>query len=197
MSDKDIETYLKNFYQGNIDACAYLRDKARREGDHKTADEAEVLYYAYLSAKAGYDGDHQAEAAFAAKAEAAAGAARQRLLARASEARSSEALAMKAARAASKAARLARKAMPSNGMIKASRVLSLANAVIPCVFWMYPIPALLGVIFGFAGHRQLKRTQTVTAQKDGIKIGIVCMAVSAAFWVVILLATIFLVEDSG
>ena len=68
----------------------------------------------------------------------------------------------------------------NNGMSTASLVLSLVN-VIPC-FWVTPIPALLGVIFGFVGRGQMKRSGSDKGKGmviAGIAIGIVFLVLAA------------------
>ncbi|MEI7755140.1 MAG: DUF4190 domain-containing protein, partial [Actinomycetota bacterium] len=68
----------------------------------------------------------------------------------------------------------------NNGMSIASLVLSLVN-VIPC-FWLAPIPALLGVIFGFVGRGQMKRSGSDKGKGlgiAGITIGIVFLVLAA------------------
>ena len=67
-----------------------------------------------------------------------------------------------------------------NGMSTASLVLSLVN-VIPC-FWVTPIPALLGVIFGFVGRGQMKRSGSDKGKRmaiAGIAIGTVFLVLAA------------------
>jgi uncharacterized membrane protein len=62
----------------------------------------------------------------------------------------------------------------------ASMVLSLVN-VIPC-FWLIPIPALLGVIFGFVGRGQMKRSGSDKGKGmgiAGITIGFVFLVLAA------------------
>jgi hypothetical protein len=64
----------------------------------------------------------------------------------------------------------------------ASLVLSLVN-LIPC-FWFVPIPALLGVIFGFVGRGQMKRSGSDKGKGmgiAGITVGIVLLVISALF----------------
>ena len=59
-------------------------------------------------------------------------------------------------------------------------VLSLVN-VIPC-FWLIPIPALLGVIFGFVGRGQMKRSGSDKGKGmgiAGIAIGFVFLVLAA------------------
>lgn len=72
----------------------------------------------------------------------------------------------------------------TNGLSIASLVLSLVN-VIPC-FWFLPIPAVLGVIFGFVGRSQMAK-QSSTRGKGlalaGIIVGLVFVALGAIFWV--------------
>lgn len=136
---------------------------------------------ARLARKARRNGDHQAAAEFAAKAAAAAALW-------ASEAERA------APKAAPKAARLARKAMPSNAPLteeaklpnsraKTSLVLSLVNVFIPC-FWVLPVPALLGVIFGFVGRNKVNsglRENGKGMATAGIILGIAALVGSVAF----------------
>ena len=68
----------------------------------------------------------------------------------------------------------------ANGMSIASLVLSLVN-VIPC-FWLVPIPALLGVIFGSVGRGQMKRSGSDKGKGmaiAGITVGIVFLVLAA------------------
>ena len=72
----------------------------------------------------------------------------------------------------------------TNGLSVASLVLSLVG-IIPC-FWGLQVPGLLGVIFGFIGRNQIKRSNG--AQKGaglalaGLIVGLVLLAVCAALW---------------
>lgn len=62
----------------------------------------------------------------------------------------------------------------------ASMVLSLVN-IIPC-FWLIPIPALLGVIFGFVGRGQMKRSGSDRGKGmgiAGITVGFVFLVLAA------------------
>jgi len=74
----------------------------------------------------------------------------------------------------------------TNGMSVASLVLSLVN-IIPC-FWAFPLPALLGVIFGFVGKNQIAKD---AGQKGrglaiaGLAVGVVFLIVGVIFWVYI------------
>jgi hypothetical protein len=70
----------------------------------------------------------------------------------------------------------------TNGMSVASMVLSLVN-IIPC-FWFFPLPALLGVIFGFVGRGQIKKIGGKGAGMAiaGIVIGIIFLIIGIAFW---------------
>ena len=75
----------------------------------------------------------------------------------------------------------------TNGMSIASLVLSLVN-VIPC-FWVVPIPALLGVIFGSVGRGQMKRSGSDKGKGlaiAGITIGIVALVMWAGITVPLL-----------
>ena len=67
-------------------------------------------------------------------------------------------------------------------MSVASLVLGLVN-VIPC-FWLFPLPALLAVIFGFVGRSQIKRSGARGAGLAiaGLILGIVFIAIAVAFW---------------
>lgn len=72
----------------------------------------------------------------------------------------------------------------TNGMSIASLVLSLTN-VVPC-FWIVPIPALMGVILGFVGRSQMKRSGLVNGKgiaAAGITIGIVALVMWAGITV--------------
>ncbi|MCU1400926.1 MAG: hypothetical protein JWN62_4035 [Acidimicrobiales bacterium] len=72
----------------------------------------------------------------------------------------------------------------ANGMSIASLVLSLVN-IIPC-FWIFPLPALLGVIFGFVGRSQLGRAENGRGKglaTAGIIVGLVFIALGAIFWI--------------
>ena len=76
----------------------------------------------------------------------------------------------------------------NNGMSIASLVLSLVN-VIPC-FWLVPIPALLGVIFGFVGRGQMKRSGSDKGKGmgiAGITVGIVFLVLAAVLIVALVL----------
>ena len=69
----------------------------------------------------------------------------------------------------------------------ASLVLSLVN-VIPC-FWLFPIPAILGVIFGFVSRGQMKTTGSAKGKGlavAGLAVGIVFIAIAIAFWAYVL-----------
>lgn len=72
----------------------------------------------------------------------------------------------------------------TNGLSVASLVLSLVG-VIPC-FWGFQVPGLLGVIFGFIGRSQVKRSNG--AQKGGglalagLIVGLVLLALCAVLW---------------
>jgi hypothetical protein len=71
----------------------------------------------------------------------------------------------------------------TNGLSIASLVLSLVN-VIPC-FWFFPLPALLGVIFGFVSRGQMKATGSDKGKGlaiAGLVVGLVFVAIGIAFW---------------
>jgi len=70
----------------------------------------------------------------------------------------------------------------NNGLAIASLVLSLVN-IIPC-FWLLPLPALLGVIFGFVSRGQIKKTQGKGAGMAvaGLVIGVIFIIIAVAFW---------------
>lgn len=69
----------------------------------------------------------------------------------------------------------------------ASLVLSLVG-LIPC-FWVLPITALLGVIFGAVGRRQIANSHG--AQKGqglataGLIIGVILLALAIVFWIAV------------
>ena len=74
--------------------------------------------------------------------------------------------------------------MPSNsGMAIAAMVLSLVG-IIPC-FWLFQVPGLLGVIFGFVGLGQTKdnarrgRGMAIA----GLVVGFVLLALCAIVWI--------------
>lgn len=72
----------------------------------------------------------------------------------------------------------------TNGLSIASLVLSLVN-VIPC-FWFLPIPALLGVIFGFVSRKQIKNNPSAKGKGlalAGLIIGVVFVILGAIFWI--------------
>jgi hypothetical protein len=72
----------------------------------------------------------------------------------------------------------------NNGMSIASLVLSLVN-IIPC-FWAFPLPALLGVIFGFVGKGQIAKNPNAKGRGmaiAGIIVGIVFLIIAVIFWV--------------
>ena len=56
--------------------------------------------------------------------------------------------------------------------------------VIPC-FWFLPIPAVLGVIFGFVSRGQIKRTGAKGRglALAGLIVGLVFVALGAIFWI--------------
>ncbi len=74
--------------------------------------------------------------------------------------------------------------MPTNsGMAIASMVLSLVG-LIPC-FWLFQVPGLLGLIFGFVGLNQTKdgarrgRGMAIA----GLVIGIILVVLAVLLWV--------------
>ncbi len=74
----------------------------------------------------------------------------------------------------------------NSGMAVAAMVLSLVG-LIPC-FWVFQLPGLLGVIFGFIGLGQTKdgrrgRGMAIT----GIVVGILLVLVCASIWIAIAL----------
>ncbi len=72
----------------------------------------------------------------------------------------------------------------TNGLSIASLVLSLVN-IIPC-FWFLPVPALLGVIFGFVSRRQIKNNPSAKGKGlalAGLIIGLIFLALGAIFWI--------------
>ncbi|MEO6123707.1 MAG: DUF4190 domain-containing protein [Ilumatobacteraceae bacterium] len=72
----------------------------------------------------------------------------------------------------------------TNGLSIASLVLSLVN-IIPC-FWAFPIPALLGVIFGFVGRKQISNNPQAKGKglaTAGLIIGLVFLVIAVIFWV--------------
>jgi hypothetical protein len=77
----------------------------------------------------------------------------------------------------------------NNGMAIASLVLSLVG-IIPC-FWVLQVPGLLGIIFGFVGRGQIRRSGGTQKGNGmalaGIVIGIVLIVAAVLF--VVLLAT--------
>lgn len=71
----------------------------------------------------------------------------------------------------------------TNGLSVASLVLSLVN-IIPC-FFLFPLPALLGVIFGFVGKGQIAKDPSAKGRGlaiAGIAVGLVFLAIGVAFW---------------
>ncbi len=71
----------------------------------------------------------------------------------------------------------------TNGLSIASLVLSLVN-IIPC-FWLFPIPALLGVIFGIVSRGQMKATGSNKGKGlaiAGLVVGLVFLAIGVAIW---------------
>ena len=86
----------------------------------------------------------------------------------------------------------------TNGLSIASLVLSLVN-VIPC-FWFFPIPALLGVIFGFVSRGQMKATGSRKGNGlavAGLAVGLVFIAVAIAFWVYVTTSSNCVRDGSG
>ena len=72
----------------------------------------------------------------------------------------------------------------TNGLSIASLVLSLVN-VIPC-FWFLPLPALLGVIFGFVGRGQISHNPGAKGKGLAIAVivvGVVFVVLGAIFWI--------------
>jgi len=72
----------------------------------------------------------------------------------------------------------------TNGMSIASLVLSLVN-IIPC-FWFLPLPALLGVIFGFVGKNKINKDASQKGKGmaiAGIIVGLVFVVLGAIFWI--------------
>lgn len=72
----------------------------------------------------------------------------------------------------------------NNGLSIASLVLSLVN-IIPC-FWFLPIPAVLGVVFGFVSRGQMSKQSTTKGKGmavAGIVVGLVFVALGAIFWI--------------
>jgi hypothetical protein len=115
----------------------------------------------------------------------ATGSSQEAILAGWSAARPAETrkpLPPRAARATVKA--IATSHEDTNGMSIASLALSLIN-VIPC-FWIVPIPAFMGVIFGFVGRSQMKRSGLVNGKgmaTAGITLGIVALVMWAGITV--------------
>lgn len=72
----------------------------------------------------------------------------------------------------------------TNGLSVASLVLSLVG-IIPC-FWGLQVPGLLGVIFGFIGRNQIKRSNGTQKGAGlalaGLIVGLVLLAICAALW---------------
>jgi len=72
----------------------------------------------------------------------------------------------------------------TNGLSIAGFVLSVVN-VIPC-FWVFPLPALLGLIFGVVGRGQIKRNEGAKGKGlavAAIIIGIIFLVIAVLFWV--------------
>ena len=71
----------------------------------------------------------------------------------------------------------------TNGLAVASLVLSLVN-IIPC-FWLLPLPAVLGIIFGAVSRGQLKKTGGKGAGMAvaGLVIGVVFVIIAVIFWI--------------
>ncbi len=77
-------------------------------------------------------------------------------------------------------------AQGTNGLAVASLVLSLVN-VIPC-FWLFPIPAVLAVIFGFVSRGQMQKEGSDKGAGlaiAGLVIGILFLIISVVLWVYI------------
>jgi hypothetical protein len=78
----------------------------------------------------------------------------------------------------------------TNGLSIASFVLSMVN-IIPC-FWFFPLPAVLGVVFGFISRNQIKNNPGAKGKglaTAGLIIGVIFVAVSVIIWVVIATGT--------
>ena len=74
----------------------------------------------------------------------------------------------------------------TNGLAIASLVLGLVN-VIPC-FWLFPIPAVLAVIFGFVSRSQMKKMGSDKGSGlaiAGLVIGVVFLIISVVTWVAV------------
>jgi hypothetical protein len=73
----------------------------------------------------------------------------------------------------------------NNGLSIAGFVLSLVN-VIPC-FWVFPLPAILGIVFGFVGKGQINADPHGQRGKGmaiaAIVVGIVFVLIAVAFWI--------------
>ena len=78
----------------------------------------------------------------------------------------------------------------TNGLSIAGFVLSMVN-IIPC-FWFFPLPAVLGVVFGFISRNQIKNNPGAKGKglaTAGLIIGVIFVAVSVIIWVVIATGT--------
>lgn len=78
----------------------------------------------------------------------------------------------------------------TNGLSIASFVLSMVN-IIPC-FWFFPLPAVLGVVFGFISRNQIKNNPGAKGKglaTAGLIIGVIFIAVSVFIWVKIATST--------
>ena len=74
----------------------------------------------------------------------------------------------------------------TNGLSIASFVLSMVS-IIPC-FWFFPLPAVLGVVFGFISRNQIKNNPGAKGKglaTAGLIIGLIFIAISVIIWVVI------------
>ena len=61
---------------------------------------------------------------------------------------------------------------------------ALLPVAISLAVWFFPLPALLGVIFGFVGRGQIKRTNAKGGGMAiaGIVVGIIFVAIGIALW---------------
>ena len=83
-----------------------------------------------------------------------------------------------------------RRSLPEGSKTTASFVLSMVN-IIPC-FWFFPLPAVLGVVFGFISRNQIKNNPGAKGKglaTAGLIIGVIFVAVSVIIWVVIATGT--------
>ena len=72
----------------------------------------------------------------------------------------------------------------TNGLSIAGFVLSVVN-VIPC-FWVFPLPALLGLIFGLVSRGQISRNEGARGKGlaiAAIVIGIIFLVIGVLFWI--------------